>query len=118
MNPIVEEPLCGDLIDAECLREYRDDIRHAIRGVWDDTRCLESHGGGAEYLRRIKLFAHQTAGSAGTYGFHGASQYARSLDALAAELISGRHRVNGAATGRIMVLLRALEREIGLRPSI
>lgn len=110
----IAEPRDGDLIDAECLQEYRRDIRRALRDVLDDTCCLESHGGGAEYLRRIKTFAHQTSGSAGTYGFHRASQYARSLDGLAAELISGRHRVDGAATGRIMVLLRAVAREIGL----
>ncbi len=114
MSQRIAEPGGEELIDAECLQEYRRDIRRALRDALDDNCCLESHGGGAEYLRRIKTFAHQTSGSAGTYGFHRASQHARALDGLAAELISGRHRVDGAATGRIMVLLRAVGKEIGL----
>jgi chemotaxis protein histidine kinase CheA len=112
MPPPPKKHRCS--LPAGLVREYQDDCRKGLRACRKALARLRLEGPTGDAARELRLFGHQTAGSAGTYGFQDAGEAARSLQLSMDELLSGRQELEMPAVMRIKRLLDSIEALLGL----
>lgn len=89
--------------------QYQDDCRKGMRTCRRALARLRMEGPVGDPAKELRLFAHQTAGSAGTYGFPDAGEAARSLQLLMDTVLSGKRELEMTAVMDIKHLLDSIE---------
>ncbi|MFA5137735.1 MAG: Hpt domain-containing protein [Elusimicrobiota bacterium] len=93
----------------ELVREYQDDCRKGLRACRKALARLRLEGPTGDPAKELRLFGHQTAGSAGTYGFPDAGEAARSLQLLMDSILSGKRELEMPAVMQVKRLLDSIE---------
>ena len=96
-------------IPPELMSEYKDDCRKGMRACRRALSRLRMEGPASDPAKELRLFGHQTAGSAGTYGFPDAGEAARSLQLIMDTILSGERDVEMPAVMQIKHLLDSIE---------
>ena len=99
----------AELLGPEVMKEYLDDCTAQLCAL--EASLPAGNPVDPEFLESVRLAAHRLAGSAGTYGYPGASAVAASLEH---RVLDSKGKELSPDTEEIRLAIRKLRRELGL----